>query len=87
MGKKIMAAEHICIDITPCLPPNTATARSATCWRRRWRALTGSYSMLRSGETTLEEQAVYADSLGAPVLPDSGRQEYLESVVNNVMFG
>lgn len=36
-----------------------------------------------SGETTLEELAEYAESMGAP---GSGRQEYLESIVNNVLF-
>ena len=34
----------------------------------------------------LEELAAYADQLGAPDLPGSGRQEYLESVVNQVLF-
>lgn len=41
---------------------------------------------IRSGETTLEELAAYAEKLGAPELPGSGRQEYLESVVNNILF-
>ena len=40
-----------------------------------------------AGETTLEELAAYADEMGAPQLPGSGRQEYLESVVNSVLFG
>lgn len=40
-----------------------------------------------SGKTTLEELAAYADSLGAPSLPSSGSQEYLQHVVNNVLFG
>ena len=48
---------------------------------RRIRLLT------ESGETTLAELAAYADLLGAPELPGSGRQEYLESVVNSVLFG
>ncbi|MFI3142221.1 MAG: xylose isomerase [Clostridia bacterium] len=39
-----------------------------------------------AGETTLEELAAYAENLGAPTLPGSGRQENLESIVNNVMF-
>jgi len=42
---------------------------------------------IRSGETTLEELSDYACNMGAPELPGSGRQEYLESIVNNVMFG
>lgn len=28
----------------------------------------------------------HAESMGAPELPGSGRQEYLESVVNNILF-
>ena len=39
-----------------------------------------------AGETTLEELAAHAYELGAPDLPGSGRQEYLESVVNNILF-
>lgn len=42
---------------------------------------------IRDGETTLVELAARADELGAPELPGSGRQEYLESVVNTVLFG
>lgn len=41
---------------------------------------------IRSGETSLEELAAYAENLGAPELPGSGRQEYLESIVNNILF-
>ena len=37
--------------------------------------------------TTLEELAAYAEKLGSTTQPQSGRQEYLESVLNNVMFG
>ena len=48
---------------------------------------TGIGAKIRSGETTLQELAAYADSLGAPALPGSGRQEYLESIVNQVLFG
>jgi len=40
-----------------------------------------------SDQTSLEELAAYADQLGAPALPASGRQEYLQHVVNNVLFG
>ena len=36
---------------------------------------------------TLEELAAYAAQLGSTEGPGSGRQEYLESVVNQVMFG
>ena len=41
---------------------------------------------IRSGEATLEELAAYAEEMGAPALPGSGRQEYLEAVVNNILF-
>jgi xylose isomerase len=40
-----------------------------------------------SGETSLKELSDYAEKLGAPELPGSGKQEYLESVVNQVLFG
>ena len=39
-----------------------------------------------SGEATLEELAAYAEKLGAPEKVMSGRAEYLESVLNNVLF-
>ena len=39
-----------------------------------------------SGDTTLEELAAYAEAMGAPELPMSGRQEYLQSIVNEIMF-
>ena len=42
---------------------------------------------IRSGEATLEELALYAQKMGNPELPGSGRQEYLESVMNQIMFG
>lgn len=41
---------------------------------------------IRAEETTLEELSAYAETMGAPELPGSGRQEYLESIVNQVMF-
>lgn len=41
---------------------------------------------IRAGKTTLEELAAYAEAMGAPELPGSGRQEYLEAVVNNILF-
>lgn len=40
-----------------------------------------------SGKTDLAELAAYADELGAPALPGSGKQEMLESIVNSVLFG
>lgn len=42
---------------------------------------------IRSGETTLSELAAYAEAMGAPELPGSGRQERLEGIVNQIMFG
>ena len=47
---------------------------------------TGVGAKIRSGETTLTELAAYADKLGKPDLPGSGRQEYLESIVNCLLF-
>ena len=40
-----------------------------------------------ANKTSLEELAAYADNMGAPELPSSGNQEYLQHVVNNVLFG
>ena len=42
---------------------------------------------IRSGEATLEELAAHASKLRRPASPGSGRQEYLESLVNSVLFG
>ena len=42
---------------------------------------------IRNGAATLDELAERADELGAPKLPGSGRQEYLQSVVNTIIFG
>ena len=39
-----------------------------------------------SEKTTLEELAGYAESMKKTELPISGRQEYLESVINSIMF-
>ena len=47
---------------------------------------TGIGAKIRSGETSLAELAAYAENLGAPELPGSGRQEYLESIVNQVLY-
>lgn len=41
---------------------------------------------IREGSTTLAECAAHAHELGKPELPGSGRQEYLEAVVNNILF-
>ncbi len=42
---------------------------------------------IRNGEVTLEELSDYACEMGKPANPGSGKQEYLESVINNIMFG
>lgn len=41
---------------------------------------------IRSGETTLQELSDAACRMGTCPQPDSGRQEYLESVVNQLLF-
>jgi xylose isomerase len=38
-------------------------------------------------KATLESLSTYAEKLGAPKLPGSGRQEMLESILNTIMFG
>lgn len=43
-------------------------------------------SKIRNGNTNLAELAEYAEKLGAPALPGSGKQEYLENVMNGIMF-
>lgn len=43
-------------------------------------------SKIRNGNTNLAELAEYAEKLGAPELPGSGKQEYLENVMNGIMF-
>ena len=42
---------------------------------------------IRNGNATLEELSDYACKMGKPANPGSGKQEYLESVINNIMFG
>ena len=42
---------------------------------------------ITSGSATLAQLAAYAAEMKAPEMPGSGRQEYLESVVNSVLFG
>ena len=39
-----------------------------------------------NNETSLEELSAYAEKLGNAALPGSGKQEYLESVINQVLF-
>ncbi|MBP6491999.1 MAG: xylose isomerase, partial [Clostridia bacterium] len=48
---------------------------------------TGIGAEIRGKKATLESLAAYADTLGAPELPGSGRQEKLESIMNNILFG
>ena len=40
-----------------------------------------------SNSTNLEELFEYAEKLGKPNMPGSGRQEYLQSIVNGVLYG
>lgn len=47
---------------------------------------TGIGAKIRSGKTNLAELSAYAEKLGAPEFPGSGRQEYLENVVNSILF-
>ena len=42
---------------------------------------------IRNDETTLEELSDYACEMKRPALPSSGKQEYLEYIVNNTLFG
>jgi len=42
---------------------------------------------IASGEATLAECAAKALEMKQPALPGSGRQEYLESIVNGILFG
>ncbi len=41
---------------------------------------------IRGGKTSLQELAAVAEKNGQPALPGSGKQEWLESVVNSVLF-
>lgn len=41
---------------------------------------------ITEGETSLEELAAYAENMSSPQLPISGKQEYLHSVINNILF-
>ncbi len=40
-----------------------------------------------SGNTNLRELAAYAEKLGVPSQPSSGRQEMLQSLINEILFG
>ena len=48
---------------------------------------TGIGAKIKNGAATLEECAAHAAALKAPADPGSGRQEYLEGIVNNILFG
>ena len=48
---------------------------------------TGIGARIRAGGTTLEELAAHAAQMRTCPVPESGRQEYLQSVVNSVLFG
>ena len=48
---------------------------------------TGIGAEIVSGKATLENLSDYAEKLGKPALPGSGRQEKLEAVLNTVLFG
>lgn len=40
-----------------------------------------------SGQTDLKDLAAYAEKLGAPKNPESGKQERLQGIVNQILFG
>ena len=48
---------------------------------------TGIGAEIRRGTTTLEKLSDYALSLDVVEEKNSGRQEYLENVMNEIMFG
>lgn len=47
---------------------------------------TGIGAKVRKHETTLLELSAIAEKMSAPKLPGSGRQEYLENIVNSILF-
>ncbi len=48
---------------------------------------TGIGEKITNGTATLTELSDYALKMKKPALPSSGRQEYLESIINNTLFG
>ena len=40
-----------------------------------------------SKSANLQELAAYAEEMGAPAMPGSGRQEYLQAALNQNLFG
>ncbi|MBQ6257155.1 MAG: xylose isomerase, partial [Clostridia bacterium] len=59
---------------------NFVTERYAS-WRE------GIGQKIRDHAVTLEDCAAYAAEMKKPENPGSGRQEYLEAIVNNILFG
>lgn len=56
--------------------------------KRRYASFeTGIGEKIVSGNASLTELSAYAEELGAPKMPESGKQEYLESVINQILFG
>ncbi len=47
---------------------------------------TGIGAKISAKEVTLEDLSAYAEAMGAPALPGSGRQEYLQSIVNTLLY-
>lgn len=47
---------------------------------------TGIGKKIRDDKTSLEELSEYAEKMGKPELPGSGRQEYLQSIINKILF-
>lgn len=47
---------------------------------------TGIGAKILSGSATLDELSAYAEKMKKPAVPQSGRQEYLERIVNKAMF-
>ena len=41
---------------------------------------------IRSGKATLTELAAHAEEMGKPAMPGSGKQEYLHSIINQLML-
>ena len=55
--------------------------------KERYASFEGEFGQnIRSGKASLEQLAERAEAMGAPALPGSGRQEYLEGIVNNILF-
>ncbi len=42
---------------------------------------------ITEGKVTLEQLSAYAEKMGRPALPGSGRQEQLQEIVNQLLFG